>query len=332
MSFQINPIRVSSNDIDVHPFLPSHPSLVGIVAPRKSGKTTLLVNMLTRDDMYKNFFHEIHIWSPTIKLDRKWEKVTKYLPDEWVHDHFSDEEFMDIMGKIQRRIEGDDKNMEKQSTEKQKALANNPVLIRPQKTLKQMREDAKQSLTQYEKKLDEKKKLKPRRVLFVFDDSAAEKGLFTRNFASPAVKAAFTSRHYGVSLWVVSQAYKAINTCFRNNIFHWIIFNTPNEKEGDRMAQELNGPLSTYQFQKLLNDVTSEPFQFLYINFEANKKSDIFRKGFGPPIDLTSYLQVKRQRISKDAALQPQVYEGGEEKGEEDEEEASPRSGRSSDS
>ena len=295
MSFVINPINIKVNDEEIHPFLPSHPSLVAIVAPRKSGKTTLLVNMLTRDDMFKKFFHEIHIWSPTIKLDRKWEKVTKFLPEEWVHENFRDDEFLELMNGIKDRIEGKD-IVKKDEEEKKKILKNNPVLIRPEKTLKQRRLDGKERLEEYEKKLEERKKEKPKRILFVFDDAAAEKGLFSRSFQSPSVKAAFTSRHYGVSLWVVSQTYKAINTGFRNNIFHWVIFNVPNEKEGDRMAEELCGPLTTHQFRKMLNDVTAEPYQFLYVNFESPHRSDMFRKGFGPPIDISVYK--KRKSVS----------------------------------
>ena len=315
--FSIDPINIKVNDVEVHPYLPSHPSLVAIVAPRKSGKTTLLVNMLTKDEMYKKFFHEVHIWSPTIKLDKKWEKVTKYLPEEWIHSHFDDTEFMEIMDRIQDQIEGNEKEREKQKEEKNDMLKHNPVLVRPSKTLKQRREDQKESLIEYERRKQEKEKKKknPNRILFVFDDSAAEKGLFARNFSSPSMKAAFTSRHYGVSLWVVSQTYKAINTGFRNNIFHWILFNVPNEKEGERMAEELCGPLTTFQFKKLLKDVTAEPFQFLYVNFEATNRDEIFRKGFGPPIDITPYKKKRgliEQEENMDYSLR--IQNGSEER------------------
>lgn len=286
-SFKIQPIRAKANDTILHENLPFHPSLVAIVAPRKSGKTTLLVNMLTREDMYKKFFHEIHIWSPTIKLDAKWEHVTKYLPKEWIHTHFDEIEFLHLMEDIQMRIEG---KPDKKEIEKEKQKKHNPVLVRSEKQMRRIEKEIE------EEKEKQQKKKKPSRVLFVFDDSASEKGLFGRNnFTSPAVKAAFTSRHYGVSMWIVSQSYKAISTGFRNNIHHWILFDVSNDKERERMAEELSGPLSPYGFLKLLQDVTSEPYQFLYVNFEADKRDEYFRKGFSPPLDISAYKLIRKK-------------------------------------
>jgi hypothetical protein len=261
ISFEIHPVKAPAHDVVLHEYLPTHPALMAIVAPRKSGKTTLLINMLTRPDMFKNFFHIIHVWSPTLLLDAKWQKVTKHLPPEALHMHFSDDEFLMLMEEI---ADGDDAHI-----------------------------DPNQQKTRQEPKpqTETKKRKKKPNVLFVFDDSASEKGLFSRAFTSPTTKAAFTSRHYNISIWLVSQSYKAISPGFRNNIFHWIIFDTPNEREADKMAEELSGPLNSKMFIKLLKDTTREPYQFLYINFESPNKLDYFRKGFGAPIDLTPYLQ-----------------------------------------
>lgn len=247
MSLQIKPVKIKTNDQIIHPLLPTHPALVAIVAPRKSGKTTLLINMLTRSDMFKGFFHQIHIYSPTIDLDPKWKIVAKHLPEEMLHNHFDEEEFAQTLDTI--RDEETTRNQKHSSKKKQN-------------------------------------------ILFVFDDSASEKGLFSRNMTSPTIQAAFTSRHYNVSMWIVSQAYKAISPGFRNNVHHWIIFNTPNENEAKKMAEELSGPLNAKQFLKLLFDVTSKPFHFLYINFESDSKFDYFRDGFSKPIDIRPYMQM----------------------------------------
>lgn len=248
--FTINPIKVKSNDTIIHKYLPSHPALLAIVAPRKSGKTTLLVNMLTRKDMFKGFFHIIHIWSPTIHLDTKWEQIKRSIPEDWVHMSYDEEEFQTIVNDIENLNEGA-KSKEKQN------------------------------------------------VLFVFDDSAAEKGLFTRNIASPTGKAAFTSRHYNISIWMVSQSFKAISPAFRNNIFHWVIFQTPNDREREKIAEELSGHLKIKEFEKVLEQATSKPFSFLYINFESIKKEDVFRQGFGAPIQLTISSENKKRKDCK---------------------------------
>lgn len=246
-SIPIHAVKAPANDVVIHPYLPTHPAILAIVAPRKSGKTTLLVNLLTRKEMFKNFFHIIHIWSPTLMLDNKWQTVTKHLPEDCLHMQFNDQEFLQIMESFAEADENIKKNKKKPN------------------------------------------------VLFVFDDSASEKGLFSRSFTSPAVKAAFTGRHYNISMWIVSQSYKAISPGFRNNIFHWVIFDTPNEKEGSKMAEELSGPLNSKQFLDLLHKVTSEPYQFLYINFESADRNDVFRKGFGPPLKIRGS-EVKNKR------------------------------------
>jgi hypothetical protein len=46
------------------------------LAPKGSGKTTLIVNLLK---FYKNYFHNILVFSPTVASDEKWDLV-KELP------------------------------------------------------------------------------------------------------------------------------------------------------------------------------------------------------------------------------------------------------------
>ena len=56
-------------------WLPKHEFLMLIVAPAGSGKTTLLLNMLLR--IYKQYWHQIFLFSPTIHNDGKWEHLKK---------------------------------------------------------------------------------------------------------------------------------------------------------------------------------------------------------------------------------------------------------------
>jgi hypothetical protein len=58
---------------DLADWLPRHEFLMVIVAPAGSGKTTLLLNMLLR--LYKQYWHQIFIFSPTIHNDAKWQHV-----------------------------------------------------------------------------------------------------------------------------------------------------------------------------------------------------------------------------------------------------------------
>jgi len=51
------------------PELPKHEFTLGIIAPKGSGKTTTIINLLR---LYKGYFHKILIMSPTIGCDDKW--------------------------------------------------------------------------------------------------------------------------------------------------------------------------------------------------------------------------------------------------------------------
>lgn len=65
---------VPEDESDQHPD-PPHPALLPhetsllLVASKGSGKTTLICNLL---DFYREFFHTIIVFSPTINNDSKW--------------------------------------------------------------------------------------------------------------------------------------------------------------------------------------------------------------------------------------------------------------------
>lgn len=72
MKLKVNPIPVPRGYI--HPVppdetLPRHEFSVGLIAPKGSGKTTVLVNLLS---FYRNYFHTILVFSPTVASDEKW--------------------------------------------------------------------------------------------------------------------------------------------------------------------------------------------------------------------------------------------------------------------
>jgi len=53
--------------------LPKHEFSMGFIAQKGAGKTTTLMNIL---HFYKQYFHTIIIFSPTIDNDEKWEWVS----------------------------------------------------------------------------------------------------------------------------------------------------------------------------------------------------------------------------------------------------------------
>ncbi len=50
--------------------LPKHEFTIGIIAPKGSGKTTVIANLLK---FYKHYFHTILVFSPSVASDEKWD-------------------------------------------------------------------------------------------------------------------------------------------------------------------------------------------------------------------------------------------------------------------
>lgn len=68
--------------------------LMYLASSRRSGKTTLIVNLLTREEFYRGKFDAVYIVSPTVYIDHTWDKVTRELPEGNVRSVF-DSEWLD---------------------------------------------------------------------------------------------------------------------------------------------------------------------------------------------------------------------------------------------
>lgn len=66
--------QVHPNDVNLPEWMPKHEFFMLIVAPAGCGKTTLILNLLLR--IYKNYFNEVKVFSPTIHNDQKWTHLT----------------------------------------------------------------------------------------------------------------------------------------------------------------------------------------------------------------------------------------------------------------
>lgn len=66
--------QVHPDDVNLPEWMPKHEFFMLIVAPAGCGKTTLILNLLLR--IYKNYFNEVKVFSPTIHNDQKWTHLT----------------------------------------------------------------------------------------------------------------------------------------------------------------------------------------------------------------------------------------------------------------
>jgi hypothetical protein len=53
---------------------------LGLFASSGGGKTTIIVNMLTKPHFYRDYFEWVFIWSPTISVDPNWQALKQQLP------------------------------------------------------------------------------------------------------------------------------------------------------------------------------------------------------------------------------------------------------------
>ena len=78
---------------DIHPHLPSMPSLLLIVGSVRSGKSNYLVNCFCNSDFYKDKFDVVKFVSTTLHTDNKGKILSKYFD---CMDHYEDSIIEDI--------------------------------------------------------------------------------------------------------------------------------------------------------------------------------------------------------------------------------------------
>lgn len=64
--------------------IPNHPAKVMFCGASKSGKSTLIINLLIKDVYYANYFHNIFVFSPNSYVDENFEALRKHDTDERV--------------------------------------------------------------------------------------------------------------------------------------------------------------------------------------------------------------------------------------------------------
>lgn len=83
------------DEVECNEQLPQPPFLLTVVAPRKSGKTNLTVDLLLDESKFCHKFDIILIWSRTFKHDSKWKNIS--LPEGSTTTEFDELEAEDIL-------------------------------------------------------------------------------------------------------------------------------------------------------------------------------------------------------------------------------------------
>jgi len=108
MDLSIKPLKTSKDKIPQRTLqemniIPRHPSSVLFNGCSGSGKTVLLLNLLTRPEFLKDYFHEIHLFSPTGGTDDLFEHLK--IPKKNIHTTMRPKDLQKILDKREEQID-----------------------------------------------------------------------------------------------------------------------------------------------------------------------------------------------------------------------------------
>jgi len=263
--------------------LPNHEFTMGLIAPRGSGKTTTIINLL---EMYKDYFHQVYVFSPTVASDEKWDYIKrkkglicqnielqnwvetmtrKYKSNSLVEGPMVKTDFDGLVNEYDPDFDGmipEECFFENYDEETLRTLWTNQM-----------------KLVKLLKKHGKTKHLADR-MLIVFDDLVGS-NLFS-NARGNAFKGFNTrNRHYSCSMLMVTQAYREIPKTVRTNYTCLVLFEICNEKELEAIHDEF--PMSCMDrkvWLKMYQYATKEPYSFLYYNMQQPEKRKRVMKKF----------------------------------------------------
>ena len=215
------------------------------LGPSSSGKTNMLVTLLTDSRFYRNKFSHIYWCSPTATVDPSLDVLRDYIREKGDQGE-DDPAFHDSIDVA----------------------------------FLQSRVDRQRKVTEYLKK--HKLKQKGFNMLIVLDDLAdVKRGLpeITRFVDSLFVKA----RHWGVSVILSTQKLKLplISPTVRVNatvIWAWRLRNMSDLWDG--LIHEYSALVPKEKLYEAYQQAVSEPYNFLYINLLAQNLDNMFYSGF----------------------------------------------------
>lgn len=288
------PVDKTNKHPKVDEILLQHEFTLGIIAPKGSGKTTLMCNLL---QFYKNFFNAIYIFSPTVKNDEKWDWVKKQnlitentklinffksLDDDYEEDPIvgnkrkrRSDAFIEtycntdrIDGKFDGRIK--EECFYHDYTEEDLV-----EIIKHQ-----------QSLVDLLKEHGKTRHL-ANRILIICDDLVGS-SLFSNHRKNPFKMLNANHRHLSTSIMLVSQAFKEIQKAVRTQFSALILFEISSDNEIKVICEEFPMGLKTDEWYEVYQYCTKDDFSFLFYNMQRKKKFRLM-KNFTEYIEIGKY-------------------------------------------
>ena len=102
-------------------------------------------------------------------------------------------------------------------------------------------------------------------TLIVLDDCTASKDVKGRT--GELVNLAFSARHVGVSVWVLTQQYTSVGKPFRNNLAALVLFYTQLYKTMKAIFEDCAGELSLDEVKQMIAGLKEQDFAHLIFSY-----------------------------------------------------------------
>jgi hypothetical protein len=280
---RVRKIPVPKGDDHIPPphgkgLMPVHEFTMGLIAPKGKGKTTTAINMISNG--YRNYFHKIYIFSPTVKSDSKWDwlKRQKILVEnkplkEWIRIHQEEHQKSSPVQPLPLGKELDDILSTPFTPE---IPEENFLDVYDPNGLAKILDEQKRVVTY----LKDHGKLKTfaDRYLIIFDDQVGS-DLFSGKMKKYFIGVNTRHRHYSASFIMMSQGYKEIPKTIRTGWTCALIYKIGNMKEIEVIYEEFQMDLSFDEWFELYRFATQEKHDFLFLDYYAEDHLRM-RRGF----------------------------------------------------
>lgn len=236
---------------------------MGIIAPKGSGKTTWIANVL---DFFAGYFHKILVFSPTLMSDEKWDYIKKrpLLGENVALKKFLEKLDMDVSG-----IVGKPSVVARKTVFDPYIPDEFFMTDYEPKTLKSFMEEQMEMIERITE-LGGTKHIADR-ILILFDDLVGSK-LFSGTRDNPFKVLNTTHRHHSASLVMVSQGYKEIPKTVRTNFTGLVLFEIPSEGERKAIYDENPVGMKRELWDQVYDYCTADDYSFMYVNYKRPKR------------------------------------------------------------
>jgi hypothetical protein len=251
--------------------LMDHEFTLGFIAPKGSGKTTAICNIL---DFYRGYFHTITVFSPTLECDEKWDWVKR---QPLLAENKALRRFLEKKNKTMDDVVGRPTAYATEAPFDPRIPESHYLTEYDEGVLDDMLHEQDTLITKITS-MGGTKHL-AHRWLLIFDDLVGS-ALFN-NRRNNVFKCLNTRhRHFNASIIMVSQGYKEIPKTVRTNWTALILFEIANDAEVKVIYEEYAMGLKQDAWLQAYAYCTADDYGFMYLHTKKKEKRLRIMKNF----------------------------------------------------